>query len=267
MEDDPQMQATQAVEQPGGGRATKKWIGAGIALLLVVGVIVGIRAGLPIRDYIESFLEWTRGLGYWGPAALAGFYVVATVLFLPGSPLTMGAGLLFGLLWGVIAVEVGATVGACCAFLVARTVGRDWVADHLKGRKSFQAIDEAVAREGFKIVFLIRLSPLIPYNLQNYAFGLTRIGFWKYAVATAGGMIPGVVMYVYIGTIARSLARIAAGEVEQTFMQSIFLGVGLVVTLAVVIYVTRVARSAVKRAMEETDADLPGEIEGERDEL
>lgn len=235
----------------------KKWIGAILAVLVAIGVVVAIRAGLPIREYIEAFLEWTRGLGYWGPAALAGFYVIATVLLLPGAPVTMGAGLLFGLLWGTVSVIIGATLGACAAFLIARTVGRDWIADRIKDREDFRAIDDAVSREGFKIVLLIRLSPIFPFNLQNYAFGLTGVSFWGYAVASAIGMVPGILMYVYLGTVARSLAQIAAGEVEQTTMQQVFFWVGLLVTVGVVVYVTRVARRAVKRAMDEKYAEVP----------
>jgi len=233
----------------------KKVIGAALAVLVVLGVVVGIRAGLPVRAYIEAFLEWTRGLGYWGPAALALFYVIATVLLLPGAPVTMGAGLLFGLLWGTVSVIVGATLGACAAFLIARTVGRDWVADWVEGRESFRAIDDAVGREGFKIVLLIRLSPVFPFNLQNYAFGLTGVSFWPYALASAIGMVPGILMYVYLGTVARSLAQIAAGEVEQTTMQQVFFWVGLAVTVGVVIFVTRLARRAVRREMGRSPAD------------
>ena len=167
----------------------------------------------------------------------------------------MGAGLLFGLLWGTVVIEVGATLGACGAFLIARFVGRGRVAECIKGRESFEAIDDAVGREGFKIVFLIRLSPILPYNLQNFAFGLTSISFWSYAAATAMGMIPGVVLYVYIGTTARSLARIAAGEAQQPLMQQIFFWGGLVVTAAAVAYVTRVARQTVRREVKRSGAN------------
>ena len=259
MQDEMQAGSTELTEEDKNGWGVKKWAGGAVVVLLLIGTVIGLRAGLPVREYIKAFLAWTNSLGRLGPAALAGFYVIATVLFLPGAPLTMGAGLLFGLLGGAIAVEVGATLGACGAFLIARTVGREWVADWIEGRKSFQAIDDAVEREGFKIVFLIRLSPIFPYNLQNYAFGLTRVSFWKYAAATALGMIPGVLMYVYLGTVARSLARIAAGKVQQTTMQQVFFWGGLAVTVGVVVYVTRVARGAVKRAMKESDAEMPGE--------
>ena len=248
-----EQEAEAEAQESGGKRSLKKWIGAGVVIALIAAVIIGIRAGLPVREYIERFLEWTRSIGIWGPVVVVGFYVVSCVLFLPGSIITMGAGLLFGLLWGFVTVSIGSTVGACAAFLIARWVARDWVSEKISGMQRFEAIDKAVGREGFKIVLLIRLSPIFPFNLQNYAFGLTRVSFWKYALASWIGMIPGTIMYVYLGTVARSLAQIAAGEVERTMAQRIFFWAGLVVTVIVVVFVTSVARRAVKRAIEDRD--------------
>lgn len=202
---------------------------------------------LPVKSYMASLLEWVQSIGMWGPVVVAAFYVVACVLFLPGSVLTLGAGFLFGVVWGTITVSVGSTLGACAAFIVGRTIARDWIAGKLEGNQKFAAIDRAVGTEGFKIVFLTRLSPVFPFNLLNYAFGLTNVSFRHYAIASWIGMIPGTVMYVYFGSTLRSLTDVVAGNYEGGMAQTVFFYVGLAVTIVVTIFVTRVAKRALGR--------------------
>jgi pyruvate/2-oxoglutarate dehydrogenase complex dihydrolipoamide dehydrogenase (E3) component/uncharacterized membrane protein YdjX (TVP38/TMEM64 family) len=220
-----------------------------IVVLIAIAAAIGAALFLlPVKDYIVALLEWTRGLGAVGPVVVAAFYVIATVLFLPGSILTLGAGFLFGLGTGFLTVWIGSNLGACAAFLVGRFIARDWVAQKVAGNPRFAAIDEAVGREGFKIVFLLRLSPIFPFNLLNYALGLTKVSFANYALASLIGMIPGTLMYVYFGSAARSLAAVAAGEVERGAAGRIFFWVGLVATIVVAGYVTRLARRSLQQA-------------------
>ncbi len=222
--------------------------GSAKAIILIL-FVVGLAAALfllPVKQYVLHVLEWSRGLGIWGPFFLAIFYVIATVLFLPGSILTLGAGALFGVAKGFPAVWIGATIGACAAFLVGRTLARGWVARKVEGNPKFAAIEEAVGREGFKIVLLLRLSPVFPFNLLNYALGLTKVSFGQYALASFIGMIPGGLMYVYIGSTAGSLAAVAAGQVEGGMGAQILKIVGLVVTVIVTVYVTGIARRSLK---------------------
>ena len=163
-------------------------------IAVVVAVVAGLVAAgkfLPLKEYLLHLLAWTQSLGFWGPVVVVLFYIVACLLFLPGSILTIGAGFLFKLALGTATVSVGATLGACAAFWVGRTVARGWVAKKIGGNAKFAAIDEAVGREGFKIVLLTRLSPVFPFNLLNYAFGLTRVRFRSYALASWIGMLPG----------------------------------------------------------------------------
>ena len=220
-----------------------------LVLLALVGGLVIAAIFLPVKDYFLTALEWTRQLGPWGPVAVAAFYVVACVLFLPGSLLTLGAGFLFGVVSGTITVSVGSVLGACAAFLVGRTVARDWIAARISGNAKFAAIDEAVGRQGFKIVLLTRLSPVFPFNMLNYGYGLTKVRFRTYALASWIGMIPGTIMYVYIGSTFGSLAEVAAGGKQKTLAEWIFLGVGLAITVLVTMFVTRVARRALKQAV------------------
>jgi len=221
--------------------------------LVVLGfVVVGLIAAaflLPVKDWLIKALEWTQGLGYLAPVVVVAFYVVACVLLLPGSVLTLGAGLLFGVVDGTVTVSVGSTLGACAAFLVGRTVARDYVSAKVARNEKFAAIDNAVGRQGLKIVLLTRLSPIFPFNLLNYAFGLTKISFWKYALGSWIGMLPGTVMYVYFGAGLRSLAQLAAGEVERGPAQRLFFWFGMAATIVVTVFVTRLARKALKQAV------------------
>ncbi len=120
-----------------------------LLVIIVSGLITGAML-LPVKAWLVSLLEWTQGLGIWGPVFVAAFYVVACVLFLPGSVLTLGTGFIFKLLVGTITVSIGSTLGACAAFLVGRTIGRNWIAARVTANPKFTAIDDAVGRQGFK---------------------------------------------------------------------------------------------------------------------
>jgi uncharacterized membrane protein YdjX (TVP38/TMEM64 family) len=218
-------------------------IGAIVAGLIVAALL------LPVKDWLIGLLQWTQGLGVWGPVFVVVFYIVACVLFLPGSVLTLGAGFIFKLLVGTIVVSIGSTLGACAAFLIGRTVGRDWISSKITANEKFTAIDNAVGRQGFKIVLLIRLSPVFPFNLLNYAFGLTNVSFAKYALGSWIGMLPGTVMYVYFGAGLRSLADAAAGEIEGGAAGRIFFWFGMAATIAVTVFATHLARKALKQAV------------------
>jgi uncharacterized membrane protein YdjX (TVP38/TMEM64 family) len=132
------------------------------------------------------------------------------VAFVPASLLTLAAGAIFGIPAGTLYVFVAATVGSCLAFLVSRYLARVAVERRIEGNPKFAAIDRAVGRQGRRIVFLLRLSPVFPFNLLNYALGLTRVRFVDYAVA-AVGMLPGTLLYVYLGKVAGDVAALAGG--------------------------------------------------------
>ncbi|MDQ7785365.1 MAG: FAD-containing oxidoreductase [Desulfomonilaceae bacterium] len=233
---------------PRSGKSTGKGFVRIVFIIVIAIILLSAVLLLPVKQYLAAGLEWTQGLGVWGPLFVAGFYVLAAVLFLPGSVLTLGAGFLFGVPLGILTVWVGANLGAFAAFLIGRTVARDWVAQKVSGNPKFAAIDEAVRKEGFKIVLLLRLSPVFPFNLLNYALGLTKVSFVNYAVASLIGMLPGTLMYVYFGSAARSLAEVAAGQVESGLAGRIFFWIGLAATVAVTAFITHVARRSLKEA-------------------
>lgn len=213
------------------------------AVAIALALAIAARLG-DARGWLVATVEAIGGLGPVGLALFAGLYVVVTVLLLPAVALTLGAGAVFGAARGALAVWVGATLGATAAFLIGRYLARHWVERRLAGRPGFRAIDDAVAREGWKIVVLARLSPAFPFVLLNYAFGLTRVSLRAYVAASALGMVPGIAMYAYLGSLAGSLAAAVAGTAARTPAQWALLGIGLLATVAVTTYVTRLARAA-----------------------
>jgi uncharacterized membrane protein YdjX (TVP38/TMEM64 family) len=222
----------------------KRTIGWALALLAAVALL--LLAGRALTTHVIVFAAWVEELGPWGPLAFMAGYAVGTVAMVPGSILTLAAGAVFGLLHGGVYVFVGATAGAAAAFLIARYLAREPVARRVSTDPRFAAIDRAIARDGRRIVLLLRLSPIFPYNLLNYALGLSRIRFSDYLLASLG-MIPGIVLYVYAGVLAGDLTRLAAGiDVPRGPLYYLVLGIGFLATLAVTLLVTRRARDALR---------------------
>jgi uncharacterized membrane protein YdjX (TVP38/TMEM64 family) len=197
----------------------------------------------------ELFFAQVTAAGILGPVLLGAVYVLACVLFIPGSILTLGAGFLFGIVTGTVTVSIASVVGASAAFLVGRTLARGMIEQRVAGNVRFQAIDRAVGKEGFKIVLLTRLSPIFPFNFLNYGFGLTKVSFANFFLASWIGMLPGTIMYVYLGSVAGSLAELVAGQTGPSAEKQMLLVVGLVATIVVTALVTRVASKALKEAL------------------
>jgi uncharacterized membrane protein YdjX (TVP38/TMEM64 family) len=206
---------------------------------------------MPGRDVLTSFVNWVQHLGPWGMVAFGAAYVPAALLFVPGSLLTLAAGFLFGLVKGTIIVSLGSTAGAAAAFVVARKVAHQWVVRRLADRPRLAAIGRAVETDGFKIVLLTRLSPAFPYNVLNYAFGLTSVPVGKYVLASWLGMLPGTMMYVYLGAATKSLQAALSGEVGRSTGRDAMFVVGLLATVAVTVIVTRTAARALNRIVTE----------------
>jgi uncharacterized membrane protein YdjX (TVP38/TMEM64 family) len=223
-----------------GGRGRRVLVLLAAAAALALLVWLGRQGG----DQVPRFAAWVDGLGVWGPLAFVAGYAVAAVAMVPGSLLTLAAGAIFGLAEGTLYVFVGATLGASAAFLVARYLARGLVERRLAGSPRFAALDHAVGREGRKIVFLLRLSPVFPFNLLNYGLGLTRVRFVDYLVACLG-MLPGTFLYVYYGKLLGTVAAAAGGaEVERGWEYWLVLGLGVAATVAVTAVITRRARQA-----------------------
>ena len=216
----------------------RKW-----AFVFAVLALVALFSMFDVRGLLRDALAAIERFGPWGPALLVVVYIFATVLFIPGSALTLGAGAIFGVAWGSVYVSIGSTLGATAAFLVGRYLARNAIARKIEGNERFAAIDKAVASEGWKIVGLTRLSPVFPFTLLNYAFGLTQVKLSHYVLASWIGMMPGTVMYVYLG----SLAKAATGERTRTTGEWALYGVGLLATVVVTVFVTRIAKKALAK--------------------
>ena len=218
-----------------------RWLGIAV-LLLVVATVSGGWLLLPVTSWLDAFEHRISELGVAGVALFALIYLLATVSLAPEWPLTIIAGLLYGI-WGFPLAVVVATVAASLAFLVARHLARERVRALFERRRRFAAIDTAVAEEGWKIVALLRLSPLVPFNLQNYLFGVTAIPFWHFVAATFAGIIPGAAFYVYLGVLGRAAGN---GSGSGGLFKWALFGTGLLATAIVVVLVAR--RAATKLA-------------------
>ncbi|WCJ34830.1 SNARE associated Golgi protein family [Euphorbia peplus] len=232
-----------------GDNAVKGTILAGVLLVGVVGGFAGV--GYVYRDQINGFLTQFSGFieGY-GPAGYALFvavYAGLEILAIPAIPLTMSAGLLFGSLIGTIIVSISGTVAASVAFLIARYFARDRILKLVEGNKKFLAIDKAIGENGFRVVTLLRLSPLLPFSLGNYLYGLTSVKFVPYVLGSWLGMLPGTWAYVSAGAFGRAIIQeesdVGLIGGNNTLLT---LGLGLLVTAVAATYVTRLAKDAVK---------------------
>jgi uncharacterized membrane protein YdjX (TVP38/TMEM64 family) len=216
--------------------------------LIAIAIVAVVVLARNLGGYIPQFAAWVDELGVWGPLVFILGYAAAAVAFVPGSLLTLAAGAIFGLGAGVIYVFIAATLGASAAFLVSRYLARRAVESRLADNPRFAAIDKAVGAQGRKIVFLLRLSPVFPFNLLNYALGLTKVRFIDYFIASLG-MLPGTVLYVYYGKLAGDVAALAGGAaVQKDAAYYAVLALGLVATVVVTTIVTRTARRALREA-------------------
>ena len=232
-----------------------------IALLILIGVSL---AAAPVQAQeaassggfnpkallCDQALPWIQNLGLAGAIAFIGIYIIATVAFLPGSVLTLGGGAIFGLFLGSLYVFIGATIGATLAFLVGRYAARGWVSNKIAGNKKFAAIDRAVGKEGLKIVFLTRLSPIFPFNFLNYGLGVTGVSLKDYILASVG-MIPGTIMYVYFGSLGNiNTICNGGGAGDNSTVKWAIRIIGLIITVAITLYVTKIARKALDESID-----------------
>ena len=219
-----------------------KWV---LVALIAIALLLA-SAILPIKEWIRSFINWVQQLGPAGVIVFIVAYALATVLFLPGWIFTVGAGLVYGVAGGTLVALTGAVIGATLAFLIARYVLRKNIEEFAKKNPRFKAIDDAIGKNGWKIIGLLRLSPLIPFNLSNYFYGTTSVSLKAYVAISAAAMIPGTLLYAYLGAIGK--AGISGEKTPQSTAQYILLGVGFIATIAVTILVSRIARNALKKS-------------------
>ena len=227
----------------------------------ISGLTILLNNMLPFTRWIGSFIQWVQAFGTAGVAIYGLFYVAGVVLFFPGIILTAGAGLLYGVVLGTLIVSPASVLGSTFAFLIARYVARDWVSRKLKKYPNFEAIDRAIEKNGFKMILLLRLQPLLPFNLLNYALGLTRIRLWDYVVASFIGMFPATVLYVYFGSVLHNVSDLFQGHLGRNKWGAILFWTGLASAVVLVVLIGRIARKALQEAIGPSQApitDSPG---------
>lgn len=215
--------------------------------LVVAGLVVLLVIGRTLGGYVPRFSAYVNGLGPWGPIAFIAGYIVAAVMFVPVSLLTLAAGAIFGFGLGLAYVMTGAVISASLSFCIARYVARGAIERRFLGNPRFVAIDRAVGEQGVKVVLLLRLSPVFPFFLMNYGLGLTRVRFADFAVGLIG-MVPATAFYVYYGTVAGDLAAVLGGTARTGLGPRVaLLVVGVVATVAVSVVIARAANRALAR--------------------
>jgi uncharacterized membrane protein YdjX (TVP38/TMEM64 family) len=246
---------------PSRTRGLWKWL-LGAAIM---GGLLALGRQLPVDSWIEASRGTIEGLGVWGPVAFGIAYVSATVLMVPGILLTIAAGALFGPLLGTATVSVSSVTGSAIAFLIARHLARERVEKRLQGNPRFAAIDRAIGEQGWKIVGLLRLSPAMPFSLSNYLYGLTAVAFWPYVGVSAVAMLPATFLYVYLGDIGAKGVEAAVGAetASASGLEWSLRIIGLLASVGVTIYVTRIARRAIAQQtqidqIDETEATPAG---------
>ncbi len=208
-------------------------------IFIIILIIFASKLGIfeQINKLLNEAINYIESLGNLGAIAFILLYIICTLLLISGAILTLSAGLIFGVIKGSIIVSIASTLAATFAFLVGRYLLRNWVEKQIEKQPNFKAIDLAVNKEGWKIVSLTRLSPLFPFVFLNYAFGVTQVSLRDYVLASWIGMMPGTIMYVYIGFIGQSASQ---GNTLKLVLNII----GLIATIAVTIYVTKIAKKA-----------------------
>jgi len=219
----------------------------GVAIIAVIAAFLWAFRHFNISQRLDQFVEFIPQLGLWAPVVFIILYALGTVLFVPGSALTLGAGAIFGVVKGTMIVSVASVLGATLSFLIGRYFARQLIEKKLEKNQTFKAIDDAVAEEGWKIVGLTRLSPIFPFTLLNYGYGITKVSLKDYLLASWIGMLPGTVMYVYLGAVTGTLA--SSAQRSKTAGEWALLIIGLLATIAVTVYITKIAKKAIQQKL------------------
>lgn len=226
--------------------------------ILIVIVLFSIPDS-PAQSYLIDTMFWLKNINkVWGTLTLTVIYAVSLVFCFPGTPLNLAAGFLFGTWLGSFVTVIGADVGASLAFLLGRTLGRDWAQQQITKNKKFGLVNLAVEKNAWLIIFLVRLSPIFPFGICNYLFGVTKSSFWIYWSATTAGLIPCTMAYTYLGSLMRSLTDIySEGDVDTT-QRTVIISVALIVTIVGITVITLITKRSLEKAMKEQEVELRG---------
>lgn len=199
---------------------------------------------LPFGSWAVARAEWLRAQGAMGMALFIVGYVVAELLLVPGSLLTLAAGFAYGPVVGMFVAVPASVLAATVSFLVARTVLREWIRVRVQQHPGLRALDTAVGRNSFVLILLLRLSPAVPFNLLNYALGLSNAKIGRYVMASLVGMLPGTWLYVYLGAVATSALELTSVATADAPQRAVMIAVGGAATVAAFLLLARATRRA-----------------------
>lgn len=216
-------------------RAGKPWVKLAIVVVVLVGVVVLANAlglfdmfkGGTLKDKVERMDALFRGLGAWAPVVFMLIWVAACVMMLPGLPIAIAGGLVFGAVWGTVWTTVGANLGACLAFLIGRYAARDMVTGWIEKNKALKKIDDGVRQQGWRMLMITRLVPVFPFNIQNYVYGLTNISFATYALVSLICMVPGTIAFNFAAGSAREVI-LSGGQPDAVKKTMMYLAIAAV---------------------------------------
>lgn len=211
------------------------------ASVAAVSCLVTLIIRLPMATVLSQANGWIASQGEWAIPVFMSVYILAAIFGIPNIFLILAAGTLFGLTKGVLSASIADTLSIAACFVIGQTVGRRWLTSTIKADSRFHKLDRVFAKKGWTIVLLTRLSPVLPSNILNYSFSLTKINFWQYLFFSWLGMLPVIFTYVYIGTFGASILT-SDQSPQKLALQSL----GLLATVGVMIYTTRLAASALK---------------------
>ena len=225
-------------------------------LLVALICAVWIRHALPVADSIAAIQQRVMQWGIWSAICYPLLYACCNVLLLPGGILSIGGGFFFGLWWGFLIILVGNVTGAALSFFLSRVAGRSWLGRRLLRTSTYEALEPAVRREGWKIILLSQLHPLFPTSLLNYLYGLTTIRFRTCMLWVAIGQAPGLFLYAYLGTLGQLGLNLFRGKTHPHMVEYIIWGVGFVSLALLVVVMGRIARRLLENT-EQVGANVP----------
>ena len=214
-------------------------LGRGLLLALLVAAIVAAAVGMPLSQWLVDGAGWAENHRYAAGGLFIVAYTAAAVLVVPGTILTLAAGFVFGVAFGAALVSAGSLLGAIAAFLLGRFATRGWVADRVARSTRLRALVAVTREDGFTIVLLARLSPLLPYNVLNYLFGLTAVRFRDYVLGSWLGMLPATVLYVYIGSLTKTVSALTSGNLDEAWPRRVLLAAGFLATVGLAALIAR----------------------------
>ena len=221
------------------------WFSLGLILVLLAYYV-------ELEQALTSLLQWVDSLGTLGAIAFVAIYIIATTICIPGSIMALAGGALFGKLMGTILVFVSGFLGACCAFGLGRYLLSDWVKKQLEKNSYLKAVNRLVVTEGWKIACLLHLSPIVPFNLLNYVLGTSEITYPNFLLATSVGILPGVILYVFLGSTIGDLTMVMMGKSDSanSTIQWVISAIGILATVALTIYLAKIARQHITNKLQ-----------------